>query len=739
MAHQHCPNCWRQLADPEAQYCQHCGVNLQEWQQADERPQLVTNPIALTKTPITIGRDEASDIHLDHPAVSAQHARLEWRAQMEAWYVVDEVSAKGTFVNYQQVPHGPEGRPVNPATDTIWIAPYSFRLVGGEQQQPRFEPARLRLDAVDLVRTVKHDQTKRPITILDLRSTPLSFRPGEFIALVGGSGAGKSTLMKALLGLAPAQQGTVYVSGRPFIEKGQAQRFEAMHAIVGYVPQEDIVHRELTALEAMDYTAQFRLSPDLSKRERTAYIQRTLQTVELWEHRDKLIRRLSGGQRKRVNIALELLAQPRLLFLDEPTSGLDPGLDLSIMELLRDWATDPIDPRTIVLVTHATENVTNCKYVAFMAPGGYVVYFGPPEKALTYFGVPRFAEIYRQVSASQGPPAAAGDGDGSAQSGGAPEMVTRFRNSQDHFHYVEARRLDATDLTPTAETAEAAPRRSHGGVGQAERELFWRQFRVLTARYWKLIRRDRMNFVTLLLQGFLVAGLLWAVARPDVFQPKGAENAQTLLFIMACAAAWLGILNGTKEIVKEQDIYARERRYGLTAAPYVLSKLVVLAAVGLVQMGTLLLIVSYRFTLPDRGALAMWSPTWLEWCITLELTLTAGVALGLFLSASTATVDAATAVMFVLLLIQVMFAGLFFPDARWADILSIFTFSRWGLEAAGTTANLNGLLKEAIGSTYQADKAYTFSALHLLARWAILGTYTAVFTILASSRQARKP
>lgn len=739
MPHQHCPNCWRQLADPGAQYCQHCGVNLQEWHQAGVRAQLVTNPIALTKTPITIGRDETCDIHLDHPAVSAQHARLEWRTQAGSWYVVDEISAKGTFVNYQQVAHGSEGRLVNPATDTIWIAPYSFRLAGSEKQRTRFEPARLRLDAVDLVRTVKHDQTHQPITILDLQSTPLSFRPGEFIALVGGSGAGKSTLMKALLGLAPAQQGTVYVSGRPFIENGQAQRFQAMHAIVGYVPQEDIVHRELTPLEAMDYTARFRLSPDLSKRERTAYIQQTLETVELWEHRDTLIRRLSGGQRKRVNIALELLAQPRLLFLDEPTSGLDPGLDLSIMELLRDWATDLTDPRTIILVTHATENVTNCKYVAFMAPGGYVVYFGPPEKALTYFGVPRFAEIYRQVSNSRTPAAATNVGEVAVQSSGVPELVTRFRNSQDHFHYVEARQLDATDLTPPSQPEKAAPRRSRGGFGQAERELFWRQFRVLTARYWKLVRRDRMNFVTLLLQGFLVAGLLWAVARPDVFQPKGAENAQTLLFIMACAAAWLGILNGTKEIVKEQDIYARERRYGLGAAPYVLSKLVVLAAVGVVQMGTLLLIVSYRFTLPDRGALVTWSPAWLEWCITLELTLTAGAALGLFLSASTATIDAATAVMFVLLLIQVMFAGLFFPDARWADILSVFTFSRWGLEAAGTTANLNSLLARATGSSYQPDKAYAFSTLHLLARWAILGAYIGVLTILTTFRQARKP
>jgi ABC-type multidrug transport system ATPase subunit len=739
MLHALCPNCWRQVRDPEAQFCYHCGVNLHEWSRAGTHPQPVTNPIALNKTPITIGRGESNDIRVDHPAVSQHHARLEWRSDQGAWYVVDEVSARGTFVNYQQVPHGPEGRPVSPATDTLWIAPYSFRLIGGEQQRHHFEPARLRLDVKSLVRTVRHEKTKQTIAILNLEPTPLSFRPGEFIALVGGSGAGKSTLMKALLGLSPAQKGTVYVSGRPFIVDGQAQRFEAMHAIVGYVPQEDIVHRELTPLEAMDYTARFRLSPDLSKDERMAYIRETLETVELWPHRNTLIHKLSGGQRKRVNIALELLAQPRLLFLDEPTSGLDPGLDLSIMELLREWATDAVDPRTIILVTHATENVTSCKYVAFMAPGGYVVYFGPPAKALNYFGVERFAEIYRYVGAYQLPELVAStDSDGGAQPSDVRELVGRFRNSQDHFHYVEARQLDEAEVLPVAEAVPDTSSRRAAGFGPAERSRFWLQFGVLTTRYWKLIRRDRMNFVTLLLQGFLVAGLLWAVARPDTFQPKGAENAQTVLFIMACAAAWLGILNGTKEIVKEQDIYLRERRYGLAATPYVLSKLVVLAAVGAVQMGTLLLIVGYRFTLPKGGALGAWSPAWLEWFITLELTLMAGLSLGLFLSAATATIDAATAIMFVLLLIQVMFAGMFFPDAQWANVLSTLTFSRWGLEAVGTTADLNGLLAKAIGSSYQPDKAYTFSALHLLVRWFVLGGYVILLAVAASLRQARK-
>jgi ABC-type multidrug transport system ATPase subunit len=701
-----------------------------------------TNLIALHQSPITIGRGAGNEVRLNHPAVSERHARLEWRDEAGAWFVVDEASARGTFINYRQVPHGPAGQPIQPAADTLWIAPYAFRLAGGEQSpSSHFEPAHLRLDTQNLVRTVKQAGSGKPMPILNLESTPLSFRPGEFTALVGGSGAGKTTLMKALLGLEVAQQGTVFVSGRPFIENGQSQRFAAMHTVVGYVPQDDIVHRELTPLEALDYVARFRLSPDLSREERLAYIQDTLTTVELWPHRDKLIRQLSGGQRKRVNIALELLAQPRLLFLDEPTSGLDPGLDLAMMELLRRWATDPADPRTIILVTHATENVTACKYVAFLAPGGYVAYFGPPQKALAFFGVNRFAEIYRQVGQYQPPevaPSANGENGRPAQPD-VHELVNRFQASRDHFQFVESRRLQETAATVTSsETMPAKTPRRPFPVDPSTRQRFRRQLGVLTGRYFKLIRRDRMNFVVMLLQGLLVAGLLWAVARPDTFQAKGAENAQTVLFIMACAAVWLGILNATKEIVKEQDIYGRERRYGLNAAAYVLSKLLVLAAIGAFQMGTMLLIISFQITFPESGALASWSPAWLEWFITLELGLVAGLALGLFLSASMKTVDAATAVMFVLLLIQVMFAGLFFKEAAWADTLSVFTFSRWTLEGVGTTADLNGLLAAALGTAYQSDPAYDFSALHLLTRWGVLMGFVLLLTAVASLQQARK-
>ena len=723
-----CPNCWRPITDEEIRYCPECGVSIHDWGEGAVSASLATailrtgNTLVLSHSPLTIGRDERNDICLSHPAVSEFHASLSWDADQRTWVLVDNGSARGSFVNYRPVP-ADTGVPVQPGQDVLWIAPYAFRLaISGESG--RFEPAQLRLDAHGLRRTVKHPSGKGDLTILNLKQTALSFRPGEFIALVGGSGAGKSTLMKALLGLEPAQQGAVYLGATPFIEEGEVQRFAAMQTVIGYVPQEDVVHRELTVEEALAYTTRLRLSPDLSATEHAQVIDKTLALMELEPHRRKLIRQLSGGQRKRVNIALELLAQPRLLFLDEPTSGLDPGLDLAVMELLRDWAIQADDPRTIILVTHATENVTKCKYVCFMAPGGEIAYFGPPEQALVYFGVTRFAEIYRQINLWHE----------AAEAGEEPSLSERFQASRAYFQYISARQLEIsaeTDFRPDAVQGKRRPTKQRW-------VRFRRQLGMLTRRYGKLIRRDRSSFLLLLFQGLLVAGLLLGVSEPDTFQTKGAENAQTVLFILACACAWLGILNGTKEIVKEQDIYARERRYGLDAAAYVLAKLIVLMGIGLFQIVTLLLLLSYRVPFPASGALGSGSPLWFEWLITLWLTLSAGLALGLFLSAHSRTVDAATAVMFVLLLLQVMFAGIFFEDAAWAGYLSTLTFSRWGLSGLGVSADLNGLLSSALGGSYIADPDYLYSPWRLLLYWSVLAGFVAVLSSLAVHKQAQK-
>ena len=723
-----CPRCNRAVATGMS-FCPFCGADLRQQPPAPTGHPPGANPLvpAPGQREILIGRDEAlkgtPHCWLDHPAVSLRHARVEQRDGR--WCVVDLDSRKGTFVNYERVPPGVDGQPLEP-DDTLWVAPYAFRLrLGGERQG--LDPAHMRLDAQGLVRTVDRGR----MTILNLEQDTISFQPGEFIALVGGSGAGKTTLMKALNGLQPAQKGRVLIDGKPIIDAGDARQFAALHAIMGYVPQDDVMHRELTAWEVLWYVARLRMA-DLSPREIRACIEQTLVAVDMLEHSQKRVSRLSGGQRKRINIAMELLARPRLLFLDEPTSGLDPGLDLEMMSLMRRWARGEgdgasRDPKTIVLVTHATQNIEQCDYLAFMAPGGRLAFFGPPREAKAFFFPDRppeevtYSHIYLELSRSA---------DGNQTS---DEWVARFRASTYYDRHVRARAPQPA-LTSEGERSSSTVPRARRQLSRAELKQQASQFSILAGRTVRLLSRDRLNAAFLLLQAPIAAVLLAAVSSRLALQPVGAVDAKKVLFIMACAAVWLGIINATKEIVKEQPVYQRERLYGLGAAPYVLSRHTVLATLGIVQVVLLVLFVGSQIELPAQGAFL---PAVLEMAITLALSMAAGLALGLLVSSVATTQDLATTLMFLLLIVQVIFSGLLFELRGAASAISALALSRWALEGLGTTANLNQLLLGAVPG-YEWDPAYQSSAFHLIQTWGILCLYTGICLALACWRQARK-
>ena len=739
-----CRSC-QHLNPPGARFCVRCGQPLEEpaapsvsrAPQADAGNVVVPQP---GQQAIIIGRDpqlnRQGGYSLNHPAVSFHHARIERRDSI--WFAVDLNSEKGTFVNYAVVPPGPEGLPIGPDS-IVWIAPYAFRVRSGGTQRP-IEWAHMQLDAVNLKRSVPGRRRGETITILDTRGVPLSFRPGEFIALVGGSGTGKSTLMKALNGLSPAQEGQVLIDGSPIIDAGSARQFAALYSIVGYVPQDDVMHRDLTINEVLSYTARLRLA-NLKPAEIRQAIDQTLAAVDLGEHAHKRIAHLSGGQRKRVNIAMELIAQPRMLFLDEPTSGLDPGLDLEVMMLLRRWAkgeatqgradrTPTADPKTIILVTHATENIELCDYIAFMSPGGQLAYFGPPVEAKGFFFASRppeevtHSEIYRIVAST---PAAAGSD--------ARSWPERFRSSDFFARHIVSRSPAVVPESgtarshavqpPTALSRRLSPHRLRSSLSQ---------LRILASRYSQLISRDRLNVALLLFQAPFVAMLLSAVSSPNALRPAGALDAEKVLFILACAATWLGIINATKEIVKEQDIYQRERLYGLGAVPYVLSKISVLSVIALLQTALLMLIFALQFKLPGDG---VFLPPVIEMFITLSLSMIAGLSLGLLISAYARTSDLATTLMFLALILQIIFSGLLFEASGLAQIPSLLTTSRWGLEALGASANLNSLLVSTIPG-YDWDAGYASSGLNLVGHWLILAVFSITLIGLTCHRQARR-
>ena len=215
-----------------------------------------------------------------------------------------------------------------------------------------------------------------------LKMVDLTLHPGEMCALIGPSGAGKSTLIKALLGLRDPDEGSVMMGALPVAELGP----------VGYVPQDDALHRGLTVRRELAYAAELRM-PGTSAEERQSRIAEVLDQVGLSDRSGVRIRRLSGGQRKRVSLALELLTSPPLLILDEPTSGLDPGLEARTMKLLSQVAGTG---RIVLVATHAMESIEQAEALCVLV-AGHVAFFGPPRKALSYFRVDRYAELFRQL------------------------------------------------------------------------------------------------------------------------------------------------------------------------------------------------------------------------------------------------------------------------------------------------------------------------------------------------------
>ncbi len=678
-------------------------------------------PIRLGAERITIGRADDNTVVLPHPQVSAHHAILV--AEGGAYRIFNNKSTNGVYIN--EKPMRPTARRLLKTGDQIRIGPY--RLVYETTHLTQFdESASIRIDALHL----KKRGSKQEVLTNNIS---LSVPPRSFVALVGGSGAGKSTLLDELCGLRPAHEGQVLYNGRDYYKN-----MAAFSTQIGYVPQDDIVHRDLTVERALYYAAKLRLPRDFNKKQISRRIDEVLEDVDLTVHRGKPIKKLSGGQRKRVSIALELLANPSVLFLDEPTSGLDPGLDQKMMLLLRNLADKG---HTIILVTHATANIIYCDYVCFLARGGRLVYFGPPKEANTYFSKGDFAQIYSGLEPTDDDP-------------GIPEEAERkFRASEQYRKYVTAPMQRAT--TPLTSASDSI------GARRSQRSNPWKQFFLLSMRYLELLRKDVPNLSLLLLQAPIIALLLdFFIKYHILIDHLGADSdADGPLFIMVVAAVWFGVINAAREIVKEAPIYQRERTVNLGLFPYVFSKVVILGILCAIQSVMLLVIVGFESGYPAHGILL--PPFW-EMYITLFLTAFSGLMLGLLVSAIVPNADRAMSVIPLLLVPQIIFSGNIFALSGAKEVISYIVSARWGLVALGSTNQLHHFstcIKQPLlppGSsptapagdcpagyilstpTASGDTFYGHDVHHLLLAWGALLALSLVFLILTLLFQKRK-
>jgi energy-coupling factor transporter ATP-binding protein EcfA2 len=402
----------------------------------------------------------------------------------------------------------------------------------------------------------------------------------------------------------------VLVNGRDL-----SRGLDALRSAIGFVPQDDIVHRELTVAECLDYAARLRLPPDTQARERARRSEAVLATLELSDRADQMIQRLSGGQRKRVSIATELLTEPSLIFLDEPAAGLDPGLEEALMLLLRELS---YKGKTVVLVTHSLEHVDLCDNVALLV-GGRLAYVGRPDELLAHFGIDRL-----------------------------PHLYPRLREKRPDAWQNEFRASDAYRARVVVPLSQAAPAPAPGpapALGASPLRTL-RQLGVLTSRYLRTLTRDARNAALLVAQAPIIAGLIGLSLLYGASDLSFTKPRNTILFLLALTAVWFGCSNAIREVVKERAIYLRERMVNLGLLPYLASKLGVLSLLALVQCVVLLLVLDLWFVLPGNPLLLL---------LGMLAVSVVGILLGLGVSCLAATADRAMTLLPILLIPQVLF------------------------------------------------------------------------------------
>jgi ABC-type multidrug transport system ATPase subunit len=543
-------------------------------------------------------------------------------------------------------------------------------------------------------------------TLLDHVSLRLG--PASMTAVAGPSGAGKTTLMRLLSGQSAAAAGRVSYNGVDL-----AQCRQAYSALMGYVPQDDIVHADLTVAEALGYQAGLRLGRRSDPAVREARIDQVLTQMGLLDQRNQLVKTLSGGQRKRVSIACELLNEPQILFLDEPTSGLDPGLDKRMMLLLRLLADQG---RTVVLTTHAIAHVDVCDTLVLVGPGGHVIYAGAPEAAPGWFGVPSPGDIFSLVETPEAASRAARrmllaqQADGSGPAPAAPGRGQPAAAAHRQPASGAPDRGLAPDRPQSAPTSR--PDGALGGTRPSVGSPAWRravadQARIFSARYVRLVGRDRAALAFSLLQGVAVA-LLTALAVPKPFSWAAAGNAP--MFVFGCAAVWFGMIGAVRELVKEKTIWHREYLAGGDMAAYLASKVTVLAALAAVQAVTLTVAADWTLGLPAQSPLG--SP-FIAVAFSLWLAIVSGMALGLFVSAASASADRAMSLVPYLLITQLVLCGVLFRLGS-VGFVSWIMPARWAVSALGGIAGLSA------ARLHQTSGLYPHSAAGLLGNWLML-------------------
>ncbi|WTD20851.1 FHA domain-containing protein [Streptomyces hirsutus] len=601
-----------------------------------------------------IGRALENDLVVSDLQVSRNHAEFHSTpdGRME---IRDLGSHNGTYVNGMPIAKG--GTQLLGPTDIVGVGHSTFRIVG-DRLEEFVDTGEVSFSARHLTVTV--DGGKQI-----LKDVSFGVPEKSLIAVIGPSGSGKSTLLKALTGYRPADQGEVLYDNRNLYKQ-----FAELRQRIGLVPQDDILHKELTVKKALTYAAKLRFPADTTTAERDARIDEVLRELKLDIHKGKKVTSLSGGQRKRVSVALELLTKPSLIFLDEPTSGLDPGMDRDVMQLLRGLADDG---RTVLVVTHSVAELAICDKLLVMAPGGSVAYFGPPDEALNFFGYDTWADVFSAFENYRD-----------------YDWAGRWKGSQ---HY----QMYAADIDAVAPQSVPAPQMQT--LRPPKPQSWMSQFVTLVRRYVSVIVSDK-GFLALTVILPAVLGAVSLLIDPDRGLLPNAPNqagqippngtAATVLLILAVGACFAGAANSVRELIKERVIYERERATGLSRSAYLMSKVFVLGMVTVLQ-GLLVGVIGFSSReLPEEG-LVLGGFTLLELSLPIMALGFTSMMFGLIISALVKTAEKTMPLLVMFAIIQVVFTGCLFALHGTVGVnqFSFLMPSRWAVAASGATLDFN--------------------------------------------------
>ncbi len=589
--------------------------------------------------PTTIGRASGNDIVIQDVLASRHHAFLiETPIGIE---IRDTYSVNGTFVNGVRV-----GSAVLSEGDVVTIGNVDLTLSGG--RLIRRGEAGTRTGGLE-VNGVRFNIDGKEL----LDNISLTARPGTLTAIIGGSGAGKTTLSRLIAGYTRPSSGSVTFEGHDV-----HREYASLRTRIGMVPQDNIVHRQLTVNRELGYAAELRLPPDTSKADRAALVANVLEELDLIQHADTRVDKLSGGQQKRASVALELLTGPSLLILDEPTTGLDPALDSQVMMMLRKLADAG---RTVLVVTHSVSYLDLCDQLLLLAPGGKTAFFGPPDEIGAVMGTTNWAHIFLKVGAD-------------------PDEANR--------RFLAQRRPDPR--MPTA-NIPGTP----GDLGEPVRIDMRRQFSTIARRQVRLVMSDRWYTVFLAVLPFILGALALTVPGTTGFglaDPHGktpAEPAQ-ILVLLDVGAVFMGTALTIRDLVGERPIFHREQAFGLSTLAYLMAKIAVFSGFATVQAAIVTLIAVLGKGAPTHGAVLLGSGS-VELFVAVAMTCIASAIIGLLLSAIARSSDQILPLLVVAIMAQLVFSSgiIAVTDRAVLDQLSWLTPARWGFAASASTIDLN--------------------------------------------------